>query len=329
MSFECIEYPLAEAPHLTHVGTLGGETAVTFDVHTHLGYEVHVFRGGKASVSLRPDRSAISVEPGDAVIMPPGVLHRFVMRSPATEVRWLGFQLGRQIGVAASHMLHPALVRRLDVGDGRDSGERSHPGGGGAGVKYLPADGPLETLNLSPDRLRRETLIHMVGAWEIGATVDDIITEARLGRMHAATRVTGLIISLVALLERRIDDPSGRDGGTDALSRAVTYINSHSNRPVTIAEVAAALDLSTGHLSRLFTAELGASFSSYVAGRRLDRAHELLIQGYRVADCAAELGWSSVSGFCRWFRRLEGTTPLRWARSNHVCGREASPTGRQ
>lgn len=331
MSFECTDYPLSDAPHLTHVGTFAGEAMVTFETHTHLGYEVHAFRGARASVALLPDRPAVSVGPGDAVIMPPGIPHRFVMRSTGTEVRWLGFQLGRQIGVAASHMLPPTLVRRVDAGG--ESGRGVRPGsaaaaGGGAAhrVEYLPADGLLQALSLSDHTLRREPLVHLVGAPEIGSTIDEIISEARSGRMYASTRVTGLIISLVAQLERRVDDPTGLDGGTDALSRAVTYVNAHCSRPVTLAEVASALDLSTGHLSRLFTSRLGLSFGEYVAARRLERAQELLGAGFRVADCAAALGWSSVSGFCRWFGRLEGQSPGGWVRDNRATERTFYPT---
>lgn len=66
------------------------------------------------------------------------------------------------------------------------------------------------------------------------------------------------------------------------------------------------------YLNRLVKRETGLTLGQYRAQQRLARAKELLAQGMRVADVAADAGLPDQSYFARWFRKQTGRTPSAW-----------------
>lgn len=63
------------------------------------------------------------------------------------------------------------------------------------------------------------------------------------------------------------------------------------------------------YLSRLFKQEKGMSFTSYVLERKMERARMALMNGARVYDAAAMIGYRDVSYFTKMFRKYWGVTP--------------------
>jgi len=97
------------------------------------------------------------------------------------------------------------------------------------------------------------------------------------------------------------------------LKQAKAYIVAHSaRRDISIAAVAAHLSVTPRYVQRLFEAD-GTTFSEFLIGQRLARAHRLLCEPesshVAISTIAYDVGFGDLSYFNRRFRRLYGLTP--------------------
>ncbi len=83
-------------------------------------------------------------------------------------------------------------------------------------------------------------------------------------------------------------------------------------RRLTIAEIAAQFHYNAEYLSSIFKKETGETLSAYLLHSRIERSKALLTAGASVKEAAFSSGFSDEKYFMRQFRRLEGTTPLRF-----------------
>lgn len=117
------------------------------------------------------------------------------------------------------------------------------------------------------------------------------------------------IIELVSVVAAR-----GRVGlPTAHRAAARAFIDDHLSDPTLSAtEVAAGAGISERHLSRLF-AEAGSSIPQHILSRRLELAHTMLkrpeSRHLRVAELAAQCGFTSTAYFSETFKRQFGATP--------------------
>jgi AraC family transcriptional regulator len=95
------------------------------------------------------------------------------------------------------------------------------------------------------------------------------------------------------------------------IAQSLSFIDAHLFGDLSLADIAAAVDLSPYHFSRLFSAVMGESPVSYVRRRRLAQAALRLMQqpDTRLIDLAFECGFESQEAFTRAFRRTLGLTP--------------------
>jgi AraC-like DNA-binding protein len=82
--------------------------------------------------------------------------------------------------------------------------------------------------------------------------------------------------------------------------------------PVTLAELARTVGLSTFHAARLFTRETGLAPHAWRNQLRIVRALPALREGASVTDVAAASGFTDQSHFTRHFKRAFGVPPGRW-----------------
>lgn len=97
------------------------------------------------------------------------------------------------------------------------------------------------------------------------------------------------------------------------LKLAKSYIVAHSHRrDISVATVAASLNVTPRYVQRLFEAD-GTTFSEFLIGQRLARAHRLLCEPdcshAAISAIAYDVGFGDLSYFNRRFRRLYGLTP--------------------
>jgi AraC-like DNA-binding protein len=66
------------------------------------------------------------------------------------------------------------------------------------------------------------------------------------------------------------------------------------------------------YFHRLFARYVGESVHQFVKRKRIERAKELLREGYKIVSIAGALGFPSSTYFCRFFKRECGSTPSEW-----------------
>lgn len=130
-------------------------------------------------------------------------------------------------------------------------------------------------------------------------------------------RIGGLDMVAPVSLPDLKDGPSGPDGNGRSLSpaviRSVAYIKEHYHEPISLAEVAAWIDLAPNYFSQRFKIETGENFIDFLKGIRLRRAQVLLKSSdLKVAEIAAQVGYPNPNYFCRIFKDLTGETPAEY-----------------
>ncbi|MFT8370974.1 helix-turn-helix transcriptional regulator [Acetobacter fabarum] len=63
---------------------------------------------------------------------------------------------------------------------------------------------------------------------------------------------------------------------------------------------------------RHFHGETGMTWQDWIAQARLFHAANLLAEGQRVTDVAADVGYASLSAFAKAFTNLMGISPVRF-----------------
>ena len=76
-----------------------------------------------------------------------------------------------------------------------------------------------------------------------------------------------------------------------------------------LTELASEFDCTPYHLVRFFKKAVGLSPHAYFVQLRLEKAKQLLIQGYSIVDAALETGFTDQSHLTRHFKTKFGVTP--------------------
>jgi AraC family transcriptional regulator len=97
------------------------------------------------------------------------------------------------------------------------------------------------------------------------------------------------------------------------LQRVIAYINQHLQQDLSIEAIAALVQLSPYHFSRLFKQSTGLSPYQYILHCRIDYAKQLLQQPHlSISEIAHSVGFVSQSHFHRHFKRIVGSTPRQF-----------------
>jgi AraC-like DNA-binding protein len=112
------------------------------------------------------------------------------------------------------------------------------------------------------------------------------------------------------------------------IARVKAHVEAHLESTLRMRDLAAIARLSTGHFCRAFTRSFGSAPFTYVAGRRLARAKELMLTtDDPLSQIALACGLCDPSHLTRLFRRHVGTSPNAWRRS-HRDAPAALPSAR-
>lgn len=95
----------------------------------------------------------------------------------------------------------------------------------------------------------------------------------------------------------------------DRILRAIAYINSHLDAPLTLEEVAAEACLSPSRFRHLFVEQTGTALRPYVLWRRFVRAWELVLRRQSLSTAAHEAGFADAAHFSRTTVRMFGFPP--------------------
>lgn len=143
-------------------------------------------------------------------------------------------------------------------------------------------------------------------------TADETLTQ----KLEAATKLlfaeqeneeasTLLLSYLLSLIVK----PTAVGGVTDAVSRAVAYLDLHFKDSPSQDETANAVGLSPSYFGELFRKTLGVTYLTYLTERKLRAAALLLENGVPVSETAFSSGFGSLSGFLYAFKKKYGMAP--------------------
>lgn len=177
-----------------------------------------------------------------------------------------------------------------------------------------------------PDELLDEILVHVgdirsdlaqTGVVEASSTTQLLmqkIWEEFCARSKARALVLrGLASTLLGLVARTMESDAHQQAplrGSDLIQRFRTLIQEHFFEHWCLADYAAALSVSTTHLSRLSRAETGDSALRLIDARTLREARRYLAYtNLNIATIAYELGFKDPAYFTRFFSRNGGLSP--------------------
>lgn len=99
----------------------------------------------------------------------------------------------------------------------------------------------------------------------------------------------------------------------------VHYLHLHFTETITLKGVANHFHISDSYISRMFRAQMGASFLDYLHKLRIEHAVNLLTSTeMKVVDIAFEVGFDSFRTFSRVFKGLRGIVPTEFRRQYHL-----------
>ncbi|HSJ99770.1 MAG TPA: AraC family transcriptional regulator [Kofleriaceae bacterium] len=143
--------------------------------------------------------------------------------------------------------------------------------------------------------------------------------DARPFGYRAASRA---LLTLLLLGAARL----AREGGLltaaplhPALGSVFQYIEKRFRSPISLADVAKAVQLSPAYLTDLVRRATGRTVLRWITERRMAEARALLLQSDLVLqEVAYQIGYDDVGHFIRQFRKMHGVPPEKWRRSNQV-----------
>jgi len=163
-------------------------------------------------------------------------------------------------------------------------------------------------------------------AWLDRFTVLDTELQARRDGYHEAV-LAHLTLLLVDLSRLTADTPHELRLADEPLLAAVfDVIERRYQHPISLADVAAELALSPGHLTTVVRRKTGRTVQQWITERRMQQARALLTDGGpadsgpTVAAIAHRVGYPDVSYFIRRFRAAHGMTPAQWRDTSHSNG---------
>ncbi len=101
-----------------------------------------------------------------------------------------------------------------------------------------------------------------------------------------------------------------------AVEKVRQYIIEYHDRNLSLKELARLANLSSFHLTRVFTKEIGMPPHAFQTQVRIAKAKNLIRDGFSLSDIAAMTGFADQSHFIRHFKRLLKITPGEYLKNS-------------
>lgn len=110
--------------------------------------------------------------------------------------------------------------------------------------------------------------------------------------------------SMLALSERL-----GCGGADSTMKRILDYIDRNYSREIKLESLAALFNYNCSYLGKLFKSRTGMCFNTYLDRVRIEKAKELLGQGYKVYQVVDKVGICDIDYFYKKFKKYTGVSP--------------------
>jgi AraC-like DNA-binding protein len=149
----------------------------------------------------------------------------------------------------------------------------------------------------------------------------DALGEVGADRLLARARLAAILLHILREAvrssgEREETSSHQRRARRRAIMLAARgYLAEHYAHPISLEEIAQALNISTFYLSHVFSQESEFSLFAYLTALRMQKARELLQAGeMNVSEVAAAVGYESSNYFSKVFRKHFGQPPSAFRR---------------
>ncbi|MBW4562719.1 MAG: AraC family transcriptional regulator [Mojavia pulchra JT2-VF2] len=115
---------------------------------------------------------------------------------------------------------------------------------------------------------------------------------------------------------KSLTNPLWRFSNHPQLSQVFQFIEANYNQPISLHDVAVAVDYCAAYLTDLVRRNTGKTVNDWIVERRMLAARALLLETDQSVNQIAEaIGYQYVSHFFRQFRQYHGTTPQNWRKA--------------
>ena len=202
-------------------------------------------------------------------------------------------------------------------GRGEMSGEATHPMEPNQAILIPPGVAHSETASQPVDTLWVGLFGSALRDWPADAArrvVDPSLTPL-FERLWGLTRQPGrrpgpLLDALLRQALARFQPEADGEQPTEWADRVLHYLHRRLEQPLTVPDIAAAMDCSEGHLHRRFKRAFGVTPLQLLTQLRIERARDLLEHtSLSVKQVALRTGFRDPLYFSRVFRRTVGSPP--------------------
>ena len=241
-------------------------------VHSHTTLELSLIEEG--AIEYYTKERKISLKQGDVFFMPPGKIH----------------------GWRVLH--HPFSITGFQLAMSTTTDERNF-------MEYFQEKARGKGYRLSDFNI-------------FGEVLGGIRHEFESQTPYFMDRIDCLIRELLIAFMREAslhleEDPAEHHGHDPNVLRVWVikdFIRANLSTPLTLADVADHLNMSTRQLNRIYTEQEGTALGTYILDTKIAAAKDALTATERpVTDIAMHIGFPDVNYFCRLFKKKTGRSP--------------------
>lgn len=164
-------------------------------------------------------------------------------------------------------------------------------------------------------------VVHMTGdlrqkVFRICSSMEAENTMSRQGKYYM---LKSYMIQLLLLIIREQYDPVERNGAYAfesvnkkyVVEQILNYFEDHYNEKISLDQIADNMYLSPFYVSKIFKSETGDTPIRHLINIRLEKAHELLENGWTgsIQEAAAKVGYDDAYHFSKLFKKRFGVSP--------------------
>lgn len=112
----------------------------------------------------------------------------------------------------------------------------------------------------------------------------------------------------------RLLESATREVQGNAVTAAICFMKQEMHRPLTVRDLADAVNMSASAFAHVFKATTGASPLQFLKQLRMEQANRFLLSGANVSEAADKVGYASLSHFICEFKRYFGEPPKTYTR---------------
>ncbi|MBE6022587.1 MAG: AraC family transcriptional regulator [Cellulosilyticum sp.] len=171
------------------------------------------------------------------------------------------------------------------------------------------------------NKLFDHVVIHLNRTYKdkVNHILSELIQEYATHDRYSMHILESLLCRLIVTLLRSIDENATLHTSENfnrinsIIVAALRYIENHSSKDPSLEDVANAISISPSYLSRLFTKELGISYSEFLVRHKIQNAQRLLVKTHlSITEIAISSGFGSSNYFCYVFKKYMNITPYQY-----------------